>query len=519
MPKIRSVKIGQVSRFSAPFKVAFRFDIQGSTAVRQCTDEHADGRRHVKKVAGLIFLLGLMAPDLGIFQVSALSASCPYGTGMSDGCPGAQAHGVMPYTNFADYQKVILVNVNAGTGYTDGTGYTWTSSGGGCSINAQGTVDVIGGKLTNGLVSKEGSGCTSRPRISIPAGAGNGRGGSIVPTVYQSTPHNASTTYNLPGVDYPVGYDNTLSLRDPAGASLPECASYDRSRSRVTIKSNNCTINGFDFTQHDTILEVAGNLTGTVITNNKFSANGNATNHENIQIDAGSCDTTIKYNQFDGGALSGTGSGHALIASINIGCYSGQVVFEYNYCFNVDSKCLNYSGGVVGTFYTVSLTERYNLYTEIGLCRSCSHGEAEYAYSGFPGTVYETIRPWILQFNVAFTHWPELTLATSQIAIEADAVNIADADVEYNYVLVPGPWAATGSNNSHRAAITSSAAIYCGYQEGGNNSSGTMKHNFIDYTGAFFPYNQSGGTCNIAFPSISDVNAVTGRPCNTSACN
>jgi hypothetical protein len=125
-----------------------------------------------------------------------------------------------------------------------------------------------------------------------------------------------------------------------------------------------------------------------------------------------------------------------------------------------------------------------------------------------------------MKFNVALTHFANTGgSATSALAIEADAVNITDADVEYNFVLNPGPWSATGSDNSANLPVTASAPIYCGEQENGSNSRGIMAHNLLDYTGAYFPYNPSAKTCVKAFPSISDFNAVTGSPCNTSRCN
>src|SRR6185312_8231615 len=114
----------------------------------------------------------------------------------------------------------------------NGGPYAWTSTGGGCSVAATGTVTVTGGQLggnnrgTAFTITNEGSGCTSRPTISVPAGAGAGTGGSIIPTVYQLTPHNFSSVFNVPGVDYPIGYDTTLSLQDPTIASLPSGASF-----------------------------------------------------------------------------------------------------------------------------------------------------------------------------------------------------------------------------------------------------------------------------------------------------
>ncbi len=445
---------------------------------------------------------------------------CPFGTALPDGCTGAQSSGLIPYPSLADVKKVTMVSLVGGRGYTDGFGYVWTSFGGGCRTNASGTVDVVGGELINGLVTNEGSGCTSRPTISLPKGVGAGAGGRIVPTVYQLTPHNTSPTYNVPGVDYPVGYSTAIELKDPTSyGALPACASL--SGAMVTINTNACTLDGYDFTLHQNNLTVAPNLRGTFIANNKFAANSNNTNAI-LSIGSGSCDVTIKYNQFDGRAARISGSGFRLISNLNSRCYSGQITFEYNYCFDFDSKCLNFGGAHGDTPETLKITEQYNVYAEIGLCaRNCSHGEAQYSYSGYTsGTVHETLSPWIMKFNVALTHFANAGgSATSAVAIEADAVNITDADVEYNLVLNPGPWSATGSDNSANSPVTASAPIYCGQQENGSNSRGIMAHNLIDYTGAYFPYNASGRTCAIAFPSISDLNAVTGGSCNMARCN
>ena len=480
-------------------------------------------RRAMTRLLAMLTLSFSVPASAQVVQPSnaaALASTCPYGVILNDGCTGAQAHGVKPYPHLADYQRVIMVNVIGGSGYTNGTGYSWISSGGGCLTNATGTVDVVGGALTNGQVTNEGEGCTSRPTISVPAGTTGGSGARIVATVYRLTPHNANPTYNLPGIDFPIGYDNSLTLKDPTdGSSLPPCASYENNL--VTIVSNSCTLNGFDFSLHNTNLKINGNLVGALVTNNKFIANANARNGS-IVIASGSCDATIKYNQLDGAAVPVSGSGYEMVASINSSCYSGQITVEYNYIFDFDSKGLNLGGANGITAATLAVTENYNMYSQIALCATgCSHGEAEYSYSGYTnGPVYETINPWIQKFNVAFTFYSNRGGSpTSQMAIEADAVNIKNADFEYNFVLNPGPWSAIGSNNGTHSPVTASAPIYCGYQENGNNSSGIMRNNLLDYTGAYFPYNPSGGTCTTAFPSVSDLNAVTGHPCNPRKCN
>ena len=66
-----------------------------------------------------------------------------------------------------------------GSGYTNGT-YAWSSTGGGCTAAAAGTVVVTGGVLTSFTISNPGAGCTSAPAIAVPPGAGRpGTAGSI----------------------------------------------------------------------------------------------------------------------------------------------------------------------------------------------------------------------------------------------------------------------------------------------------------------------------------------------------
>lgn len=449
--------------------------------------------------------------------------ACPQGNALADGCQFAQANGTIVDSHLADPQAVVALNVTPGSGYINGT-FGWTSSGGGCSRNATGTITVAGG-LLGGIrggswtISDHGAGCIARPTISVPSGAGGGRRGAIIPSVYQKTPHNSSPTYNMPGIDYPVGHDTTLTLADPTSATLPTGATF--SGHTVTISGNNVTLNGYDFSLHGTTLVVNGGVTGCVITNNKFKiAAARQKDLQNILLRSGSTDCAIKYNWFDGGSVHGTGSGipGGAIANVFVLSTSGTLTFEYNYCFLPDSKCLNFGGRPVSP-ETLYVVEKYNYYGELGTCGAgCSHGEAEYSYSGFTsGTVFQTLTP-IIQFNVAVTHmYSGPTNLTSQMANVGDAVTILGADIEYNYELSQGDQPYTGSKN--RTAEVASAAMFCGHQQNGSNSRGTMAHNILDYSGAFFPYNGSGGTCARDFPSISDINAGTGNPCNTSTCN
>ena len=474
-----------------------------------------------------MFLVSTLAmAQVGVsfsWGASEVRRPCAHGNALTDGCQFAQANGTIIDSHLADPKAVLALNVRPGGGFVDGT-FSWISFGGGCSRNAKGTITVVGGWLGgmrggSWTIDDHGAGCTSRPAIAIPVEAGHGNRGRIVPTVYQRTPHNSSPSYNMPGIDYPVGYDTTLTLADPTFAALPSGATF--SGHTVTISGNNVILNGYDFSLHGTGLVINGGVRGCVVTNNKFKiAAAGEKDLQNILLRSGSTDCAIKYNWFDGSSVYGTGSGvpGGAVANVHVLSTSGTFTFEYNYCFLPDSKCLNFSGRPVSS-ETLRVVEKYNYYGELGTCGAgCSHGEAEYSYSGFTsGAVLQTLTP-TLQFNVAITHmYSGPTNLTSQMANVGDAVSILDADIEYNYELSQGDQAYTGSRNN--IGEVASAAMFCGHQENGTNSRGTMAHNILDYSGAFFPYNGSGGTCARDFPFILDMNAGTGNQCSPTACN
>jgi hypothetical protein len=484
---------------------------------------------------GLLIVAAVFIGAVGIGAPPQVNPPfCPYGSALADGCIGAQGHGTIVDAHMADPKAVIDLVINGGSGYTNGT-YSWTSSGGGCTTNASGTITVSGGKLggatrgtpANFAITTRGAGCTSRPTISVPGGAGAGTSGTITPVVYQLTPHNAAATignnWNVVGVDYPVGYDTTLTLADPTGAGLPSCASF--SGSTVTINSSNCTINGFDFSLHTTNLIVAGGLTGIVITNNKFQCvHGVTTALQLLQISGGTTNTTIKYNTFDGGAVIGlgcndTGPNSGAVAAIGSYATGGTVTVEYNYCFHEDSKCLNF-GGSASSSSTTTVVEQYNVWADFGSCGGdCSHGEAEYAFSS-TSLGANVVLTWSMQFNVMLIHYyAGPTSDTSAASVEADGTTINTPNIQYNYELARGDQAYTGSNNSN--AEVASASMFCGAQESGSyTGTKTQANNILDYSGAFFPYNSGGSpNCATSFPSLADFNAGTGNSCNVSTCN
>jgi len=58
----------------------------------------------------------------------------------------------------------------AGSGGITGT-YTFTATGGGCSVEPTGSITVTGGMITSATETNSGNGCTSQPVVAVPGGA------------------------------------------------------------------------------------------------------------------------------------------------------------------------------------------------------------------------------------------------------------------------------------------------------------------------------------------------------------
>ena len=225
----------------------------------------------------------------GNVSVASNIATSTTGT-WADGFAGA-ASGTPQFPHLLDLQTVTSVGVQPGSGYTNGTGYVWTSSGGGCATNASGTVDVVGGVLTNQIISSGGSGCTSLPTIAIPAGAGSGTGGAMYPMVYQVRP-----PWRVAGVDYAVGTNSGATFVAPSSGNIPSCTSLGTNV--INVNTVPCTISGFDLSNYTVFINAS--LGGMV------TVTGN-TSSSNVNIRSGvSCTSTLNvtYNVLDGGGTA-----------------------------------------------------------------------------------------------------------------------------------------------------------------------------------------------------------------------
>lgn len=456
---------------------------------------------------------------------SGIVTSCPFGTSLADGCTGAQAHGTIVDAHLADPQVVNDLSVTGGSGYTNGT-FTWTSSGGGCTVNASGSLTVSGGLLgtaahgvpiTGYTITNPGANCTGRPTIAIPGGAGAGTGGSIIASVYQLTPHNCTSVsacnsqvaanWNVSCVDFPCGLDTSLTLLDPTTAGLPSGATF--SGSTVTLAGSGGVLNGYDFTLHNTHISVTGN--GWTVSNNNFicGAHGTSTGAMYV-IQTAVTNVAFKFNTFNGndtigGTVCDTSTTATLVNSFQ---NSGTFLFEYNLCHSVDAKCINFEGNGG----TVTITEKYNYYYEIGIAGT-THGEAEYAFfNGSGGNSYT----WELGFNVGINrYYVNPSIATSPLAQQADAYALT-TNMHHNFAIDRGNQSYTGDSNNN--AAPNSAPIFLGEQNdpGTGTITGVATANILDYSGGFFAYN-SGSSFGAMNGNVNDFNAGTGHVCTVGA--
>jgi hypothetical protein len=439
---------------------------------------------------------------------------CQQGTALPDGCNGAPL-GQPQLPNLLDTQQVLMLNIIPGSGYVDGT-YNWATTGGGGS-GAAGTVTVSGGLLGRSdsqgyTITNAGSGYTSRPTIVV-SGLSGGSGGSITPTVYQATPHNAATPWNMPGVDYYVGVPSGTVLLDPTiQGNLPAGATLNGST--VTITGCNVTLDGFDFTLHNTVLgiDVSGSGCVTTVENSKFQANGTA--FQTIaSLDSLGTDGSFvfQFNEYDGLApVGGSGSGFAVNDPIQGNLSgAGTITLMYNYFHDFDSKIIQ----LTGTSPASTFIEKYNLFANFGSCATppCSHGEAEYTFSG--GTIAYTgeYNTYILFFTVVPND------LTAPHAVQADDMQIDGVTDDHNVILVPGPQLTCSDNNAN--GYTAAGVIYDGAQNDPNPSSlsnVTFFDDYVDGSGALFVWyhNTNNGATINNVTWTNNVDAGTGNACN-----
>lgn len=306
--------------------------------------------------------------------------------------------------------------------------------------------------------------------------------------------------WNVAGVDYRVGYDTTLTLKDPAVASLPTNCSYSatgRFTGGPEVECNAAaspTFNGFNFgaigAHGATLLVFDSNVTGTcTVTNNKFAWNatfaGQAGQVIFVNGSAG-CVRDVEDNEFAGAwpGVNNKNQGDGIADN-----FTAAATYKYNYFHNMTERPLTarFDGGVV---YRYNVVDTVDMTSVAG----AAHGEVWTAFSGVTNLTFGTMNS---DFNVVVIPSNTPSAAWSAPFFLGDNYNQTAPLVTINNNTLVGNLAGgQGGTYTDGAAIvmTQYAKI----------TTLTMNDNYVDPTGALYCVLN-----NVAATSISGSNSGT----------
>ena len=264
---------------------------------------------------------------------------------------------------------------------------------------------------------------TALPPTICPHAAAGYADGCSAATVVPGIPQNPTLLlrygvnrppWNAAGVDYRVGYSGGLA--DPAGSSLPACASYGNvgGNNTVTVNSAPCTIDHFDFSLHTGVcLTVSSSVTSgpVTITNNNFIAGPGCENGVGQVYVAGTPTTVIiMHNTFDqSSATNFTGfiyfnNPSSITGTVEYNSFkdgikdaiditqSGTFTMKYNYLFALGrgSSHSEWFQLVNPPGSTIAVDSEFNTVSQIDINRFTSGGHAAWCYANIFNSVTVT---------------------------------------------------------------------------------------------------------------------------------
>jgi hypothetical protein len=276
--------------------------------------------------------------------------------------------------------------------------------------------------------------------------------------------------FNVAGVDYHAGIPSNVALHDPESETLPDGCSYREAE--VTCSKDNTVISGYDFSLRGVKLHIPANVSGTIITSNKFGI-GPACRDPLIDIrDAGSI--TIAHNTFDGGGplCPNLVFGTFIFAMHSAGAESKV---EYNVFSNIPIDVLQYGGPTSGK---ASIIVRYNLFYIQGFT---GHPDGFQAGGG-------NLDPIDISFNTYYNVSPPSKQGAQPFHVEAQLNGALNrSTVSYNTIVTPGYC------DGGRGRCAANFDIACKKDADGNSNTNFSAYgNYIDSSGALAPLLDDG---------------------------
>jgi hypothetical protein len=317
--------------------------------------------------------------------------------------------------------------------------------------------------------------------------------------------------FNAPGdAGYPVGYDKTLTLQNPAVNTLPSGCTYAASGRLGTGPLVECqsvaniTFNGWNFTGVGLLIDhISGSCT---LTNNLFAWSSALTTNQLVQIenDASNCPTSrdVEHNVIDGGTAAGNTlvNADSFVDNVQNG---GTCTYRYNVWRNTTQRPVNMVNCAALTFdYNVCYLWNQN-------AESKDHGEC---FGLFPTTNY-AITTFHADYNTIIID------STTPARLDTSPIFLTSGLAGNNNVLTAGT--ITGNilvTNVDGADYTTEAAI--SNIQISSVTTLTINENYADPTGSLYcvvagdsNYNFSGSISNSA--GVITITSVDGQPGST----
>jgi hypothetical protein len=278
--------------------------------------------------------------------------------------------------------------------------------------------------------------------------------------------------WNLPGIDYPVGYSGALS--DVRTASLPGCASYSGGILSVTAP---CTLSQLDYTvagNSSAVCVSVGGSGNAIFDNSKFGINNATCPFGTIRFAGGaSPNITVRYSEIDD-FLQFTGDGF-----INAVAGSNTTwLVTYSYIRGLSCRLHNPAGGAGASFIS-----EFNFFEGFGNTPTGCHWEmSELNTAAHVSLLQESFNTVVGSYvNGAFagaaTAVDYLTSAAGS-PVQSGALTTAIAS--YNLeIALPNPDLSNEVDVSH--------PLWVDVASGNTVSLAKVLNNYVDWSGSYGP--------------------------------
>jgi len=325
-------------------------------------------------------------------------------------------------------------------------------------------------------------------------------------------PYKVRPSWPVADVDYPVGnpeHGKGKDWRTPG--ALPACVSvistYDPATGAPNMLGLNgprCTLIGFNFCANNGVGFYGNNVAVDMERDDFCALPGGPSSGNDLVTLQGASSLTLRDIDFNGEGTRGAGS--TTQAGLLLFVATGALTVEYVRAYNVGSHVFDL-GERSNNANSATWFIAYNSGLNTGMAAT-THGEIDYFCGGHVSNVHIIGNTGIEQVGLPHLSNAAPFTMVGDSGCSAPAT-ISNSEVGWNVSIVqgsPGEVPGSGSDSSVAAA----AAFFVT----GNLTRVSLHDNFLDWTGAFFPFYLVPNTDSGANTVSNNVDLTTGRVCS-----